>query len=62
MPALGTAKTQIVDAQARLDETSGKIDNTITIGAVGVTILFVYLALLNVLLYKQGRRWVAEAD
>ena len=62
VPALGTAKTQIVDAQARLDETSGKIDNTITIGAVGVTILFVYLALLNVLLYKQGRRWVAEAD
>jgi hypothetical protein len=62
VPALGTAKTQIVDAQARLDETSGKIDNTITISAVGVTILFVYLALLNVLLYKQGRRWVAEAD
>jgi hypothetical protein len=61
VPALGTAKTQIGEAQVRLDTTSDRIDSTINWVAIIVTIVFIYLALLNVLLYQQGRRWLAAA-
>ncbi len=61
VPALGTAKTQIAEAQTKVAQVSDRVDSWLTIGALGTTILFIYLALLNVLLYKQGRRWVAAA-
>ena len=61
IPALDTARAQIADAQLRIDQVSDRADGTITLLSIGVSILFIYLALLNVLLYKQGRRWVADA-
>lgn len=61
VPALGTAKTQIAEAQTKVDKVSDRTDWWITWGAVIVSIVFVYLAALHVLLYKQGRRWVAGA-
>ena len=61
VPALGTAKTQVAEVQAKVDRVSDRVDGWITWGALGTTILFIYLALLNVLLYKQGRRWIAAA-
>lgn len=60
VPALETARTQIADAQGRIDRVSERADSTITLTSIGVSILFIYLALLNVLLYKQGRRWIAR--
>ncbi len=59
VPALGTAKTQIGEAQTKVDQVSDRTDSFITWSAVLVSIVFIYLALLNVLLYQQGRRWLA---
>jgi hypothetical protein len=61
VPALGTAKTQIGEAQAKVAQTDDRIESWITWGALITSIVFIYLALLNVLLYQQGRRWVARA-
>ena len=41
---------------SRIASTAG-----LTSGALITSIVFIYLALLNVLLYQQGRRWVAAA-
>lgn len=60
VPGLETARAQIADAQARLDNASEKSNSLISLLAVVVTIIFIYLALLHVLLYKQGRRWMAR--
>ncbi len=60
IPALGVARTQIADASAGLDRARGSVDDTVTISAGVISIVFVYLALLNVLLYQQGRRWLAR--
>jgi outer membrane murein-binding lipoprotein Lpp len=61
VPALGTAKAQVAEARTKVDHVSDQVDGWITLGALGGSIVFIYLALLNVLLYKQGRRWLAAA-
>jgi hypothetical protein len=61
VPALGTAKTQIGEAQTKVAETSDRVDGWLTWGALITSIVFIYLALLNVLLFQQGRRWLAAA-
>ena len=62
VPALGTAKTQVGKAQDKVGRVTDRADRWITWGALGISIVFVYLMLLNVLLYKQGRRWVSAAS
>jgi hypothetical protein len=61
VPRLETARTKLADVEARLNGTDDRIERIAGISAIGVSILFIYLALLNVLLYQQGRRWVARA-
>lgn len=61
VPALGKAKAQVAEAQTKVDHVSDQVDGWITLGALGISIVFIYLALLNVLLYQQGRRWLAAA-
>lgn len=60
IPALGTARTQIADASAGLDRARGSVDDTVTISALVISIVFAYLALLNLLLYQRGRRWLTR--
>ncbi len=57
IPGLETARTKLADVETRLTGADDRIDRIGSISAVGVTILFVYLALLNLLLVFQGRRW-----
>jgi hypothetical protein len=61
VPALGIAKTQVAEARTKVAHVSDRVDGWITWGALGISIVFIYLALLNVLLFQQGRRWLAAA-
>jgi hypothetical protein len=45
------------DGRRRLDETDRRISRYLTAGAVAGTLLSLFLAGLNVLLFQQGRRW-----
>jgi hypothetical protein len=57
---LTKVRSDIVDAQQRALDATAKTHQFVDIGAVVVTILFVYLALLHVLLFQQGRRWATQ--
>jgi len=61
VPAIGAAQTQVTEAQKKVDHVSGRVDRWITWGALGVSIVALYLLMLNLLLFFQGRRWVAGA-
>lgn len=60
-PALGQARTEMADVQTRLVGVNDRIDRNLTIIAALVTIFFVWIALLHILLFQQGRRWIAAS-
>lgn len=61
IPGLETARAKLADVETRLTGTDDRIERIAGISAVGVSILFIYLALLNLLLVVQGRRWARPA-
>ena len=61
IPGIETVRTKLADVETRLTGTDDRIERIAGISAIGVSILFIYLALLNLLLVTQGRRWARPA-
>ncbi len=61
IPGLDKVRTKLAEVETRLTGTDDRIERIAGISAVGVSILFIYLALLNLLLVAQGRRWARPA-
>jgi hypothetical protein len=56
--ALGQVHGRIETAQAQVTEASDQVERIVGLGALAITIIAIWVALLHLLLIAQGRRWI----